>query len=295
MVVKELALQGSSFRGHDESETSLNQGNVKSWIRFSAKLNEKIKNVVLDKAPGNAKYTSPSIQKEIMAIIANKVRRRIREEIGDSCYSILVDEAVDQAGREQMSIILSCLCKAKALLVGLRLAANVVRVLEFEESMSDDARYDYDPEFYSGPFPLVFTEVYRTITSPKKTLTDTKPYISINSGAQLGTKNATGFAKVVSENVSLCYKSTMPDDEVWVMLKCGVDESWTKLFTCPRSCCLINHLEVWKDGAYICHDMSVCDIDTGEVIRNSIEIEGTVNCFASMLTFLLQHVFPCLN
>ncbi|CAN1255979.1 Zinc finger MYM-type protein 1 [Linum perenne] len=106
MVVKELALQGSSFRGHDESETSLNQGNVKSWIRFSAKLNEKIKNVVLDKAPGNAKYTSPSIQKEILAIIANKVRRRIREEIGDSCYSILVDEAVDQAGREQMSIIL---------------------------------------------------------------------------------------------------------------------------------------------------------------------------------------------
>ncbi|CAN1254334.1 Zinc finger MYM-type protein 1 [Linum perenne] len=106
MVVQELALQGSSFRGHDESETSLNQGNVKSWIRFSARLNEEIKNVVLDKAPGNAKYTSPSIQKEILAIIANRVRGMLREEIGDSCYSILVDEAVDQAGKEQMSIIL---------------------------------------------------------------------------------------------------------------------------------------------------------------------------------------------
>ncbi|CAN0917608.1 Zinc finger MYM-type protein 1 [Linum grandiflorum] len=106
MVVRELALLGSSFRAHDESETSLNQGNVKSWIHYSAKLNEEIKNVVLDKAPGNAKYTSPDIQKEILAIIANRVRGKIREEIGDSCYVILVDEAVDQAGREQMSIIL---------------------------------------------------------------------------------------------------------------------------------------------------------------------------------------------
>ncbi|CAN1140996.1 Zinc finger MYM-type protein 1 [Linum perenne] len=106
MVVQELALQGSSFRGHDEFETSLNQGNLKSWIRFSARLNEEIKNVVLDKAPENAKYTSPSIQKEILAIIANRVHGMIREEIGDSCYSILVDEAVDQAGKEQMSIIL---------------------------------------------------------------------------------------------------------------------------------------------------------------------------------------------
>ncbi|CAN1222338.1 hypothetical protein LINGRAPRIM_LOCUS549 [Linum grandiflorum] len=93
MVVRELALQGSSFRAHDESETSLNQGNVKSWIHYSAKLNEEIKNVVLDKAPGNAKYTSPGIQKEILAIIANRVRGKIREEIGDSCYAILVDEA----------------------------------------------------------------------------------------------------------------------------------------------------------------------------------------------------------
>ncbi|CAN1798037.1 Zinc finger MYM-type protein 1, partial [Linum perenne] len=56
--------------------------------------------------PGNAKYTSPSIQKEILEIIANRVRRKIREDIGDSCFSILVDEAVDAARREQMFIIL---------------------------------------------------------------------------------------------------------------------------------------------------------------------------------------------
>ncbi|CAN1294723.1 Zinc finger MYM-type protein 1 [Linum perenne] len=106
MVVKELALQGSSFRGHDEFETSLNQRNVKSWIRFKVGLGIESISQPYFKAPGNAKYTSPSIQKEILAIIVNKVRGRIREEIGDSCYSILDDESVDQAGREQMSIIL---------------------------------------------------------------------------------------------------------------------------------------------------------------------------------------------
>ncbi|CAI0460060.1 unnamed protein product [Linum tenue] len=106
MVVKQLALQGSSFRGHDESDDSLNPGNVLAWIGFAAKLNDQINSVVLRNAPGNAKYTSPSIQKEILGIIANRVRCKICEEIGDSCFSILVDEAVDEAGREQMSIIL---------------------------------------------------------------------------------------------------------------------------------------------------------------------------------------------
>ncbi|CAN1745516.1 hypothetical protein LINPERHAP1_LOCUS2466 [Linum perenne] len=82
---------------------------------------------------------------------------------------------------------------------------------------------------------------------------------------------------------SMCNKSIMPDDEVWVMLKCGVAESWTKLFTCRRSHCLIHHLEIWKDGAYICHEMRVWDIATGEVIRKGIEIEGTVGCFDAQI------------
>ncbi|CAI0464094.1 unnamed protein product [Linum tenue] len=100
MVVKQLALQGSSFRGHDESDDSLNPGNVLAWIGFAAKLNDQIQSVVLRNAPGNAKYISPSIQKEILGIIANKMRCKIRDEIGDSCFSILIDEAVDEAGRE---------------------------------------------------------------------------------------------------------------------------------------------------------------------------------------------------
>ena len=66
----------------------------------------KIDNVVLDKAPGNATYTSPLIQKEILRIFANKVRNKIREEIGDRKFCLFVDEAIDKSNKEQMAIIL---------------------------------------------------------------------------------------------------------------------------------------------------------------------------------------------
>jgi hypothetical protein len=42
---------------------------------------------------------------EILSIYASKVRRHIREEIGDSKFSILVDETCDVAKREQMALV----------------------------------------------------------------------------------------------------------------------------------------------------------------------------------------------
>ena len=83
-IVRKLALQGCAFRGRDESETSLNHENVKK--------------VVLNNAPKNAKYVTPSIRKEILSIMANQVRRKIHDEIGDAYFCILVDEAQDEAG-----------------------------------------------------------------------------------------------------------------------------------------------------------------------------------------------------
>ncbi|CAN1854208.1 F-box protein CPR1 [Linum perenne] len=72
--------------------------------------------------------------------------------------------------------------------------------------------------------------------------------------------------------------------ETWAMLKCGVVESWTRLFTwlqAGRS----NQLEVWKDGAYICDDMNVYDIaNSDQPIYKHIEIEGTVSLEARIFT-----------
>ncbi|CAN0847414.1 Zinc finger MYM-type protein 1 [Linum grandiflorum] len=106
VVVERLALQGGAFTGHDESNTSLNRGNFIEWVNFLSQWNDEVKKVVLGNALGNAKYVSPLIQKELLAIMGNKVRKKIREEVGDACFAILVDEAQDESGHEQMTIIL---------------------------------------------------------------------------------------------------------------------------------------------------------------------------------------------
>ncbi|XP_057745476.1 uncharacterized protein LOC130963370 [Arachis stenosperma] len=46
------------------------------------------------------------VQKEILHILATKVRNSIREEIGDAKFCIIVDEARDESKKEQMTIVL---------------------------------------------------------------------------------------------------------------------------------------------------------------------------------------------
>ncbi|CAL9020865.1 unnamed protein product [Prunus brigantina] len=70
-------------------------------------MNVEVEKVVLENAPGNAKYIASTIQKEILNIFANKVRKKIREEVGeDGKFCILVNEALDESKKEQMAIIL---------------------------------------------------------------------------------------------------------------------------------------------------------------------------------------------
>ena len=101
-----LAFQAYAFRGHDESLDSKNRGNFIELIIFTSTFNDKVVSVVLENTPQNAKYTSPTIQKEILHILASKVQNAIREEIGDEKFCILIDEAQDELKREQMAIIL---------------------------------------------------------------------------------------------------------------------------------------------------------------------------------------------
>ena len=95
-----------SFRGHDESLDSKNMGNFIELIKFTSTFNDKVASVILKNASGNAKYTLPTIQKEILHILASNVWNAIHEEIGDTKFCILVDEARDESKREQMAIIL---------------------------------------------------------------------------------------------------------------------------------------------------------------------------------------------
>ena len=104
--VRLLANQGQAFRGHDEFESYLNAGNFKQVRKSYERMASDDDRVVLQNVPGNVKYISPSIQKQLLNILGNRVRQMIREEVGDAKFCILVDEAVDAAGKEQMSIVL---------------------------------------------------------------------------------------------------------------------------------------------------------------------------------------------
>ncbi|KAG7943691.1 hypothetical protein I3843_15G055900, partial [Carya illinoinensis] len=79
---------------------------IDKMLKLLASYNDKVGKLVLENAPKSSKYTSPQIQKEILEVLAKKVRNKIREDVGDSRFCIVVDEARDESKREQMAIIL---------------------------------------------------------------------------------------------------------------------------------------------------------------------------------------------
>nr|XP_023892112.1 uncharacterized protein LOC112004126 [Quercus suber] len=60
---------------------------------------------IIEKALKNATYTLPRIQKEILHVFSAKVKKVIREEIGDAKFCIMVDETHDESIKEQMAVV----------------------------------------------------------------------------------------------------------------------------------------------------------------------------------------------
>ncbi|KAK4275757.1 hypothetical protein QN277_018788 [Acacia crassicarpa] len=104
--IRYLIRQGLPFRGHDETNASMNQGNFLELVKFLCESNEEVNNVSLNNAPENLKMIAPSIQKDITHVVASLVTRAIISDIGDNFFSILVDEARDISMKEQMAIVL---------------------------------------------------------------------------------------------------------------------------------------------------------------------------------------------
>lgn len=105
-AVRWFTFQSCAFRGHDERPNSKNRGNFIEMVKVLASYNGDAAETVLENAPKNAKYTSPLIQKELLHILSTKVRNKIREDIGDAKFCILVDETRDESKRKQMALVL---------------------------------------------------------------------------------------------------------------------------------------------------------------------------------------------
>ncbi|KAI0510290.1 hypothetical protein KFK09_010891 [Dendrobium nobile] len=102
--VRFLIRQGLSFRGHDESSSSNNQGNYVELFQFLANHNEEVKNVTFENANAKLKLIAPKVQREICASIAAETLAVIMNDIGDSYLTILVDESRDVSTKEQLAI-----------------------------------------------------------------------------------------------------------------------------------------------------------------------------------------------
>jgi hypothetical protein len=101
-----LLHQGLPFRGHDECECSSNQGNYLELLHFLSRNNEAIKRVTFSEAPRHNKLTSPDIQKDITQAAAEEITNVIIKDLGDSLFSILIDESRDISIKEQMAVVL---------------------------------------------------------------------------------------------------------------------------------------------------------------------------------------------
>ncbi|XP_076893463.1 uncharacterized protein LOC143545449 [Bidens hawaiensis] len=95
-----------SFRGHDESETSLYRGHFIELLKLFGVINEEIDKVILSNAPRNNQMIAPSIQEEICNCFTAEVLKKIFNELVDNVFSILVDELRDVSKKEQTALVL---------------------------------------------------------------------------------------------------------------------------------------------------------------------------------------------
>ncbi|CAM8920402.1 unnamed protein product [Rhodiola kirilowii] len=105
-VVRLLLQQGLAFRGHNESEDSLNKGNFLEILDWYSSRNLDVGKVMNENAPGNNKLICHSVQKDIIEACGSETRKAIISDIGDKFFSLLVDEARDCSIKEQMAIVL---------------------------------------------------------------------------------------------------------------------------------------------------------------------------------------------
>lgn len=100
------AIQGIAQRGGDESENSVNRGNFLELVNLLEYFNDDFKQK-RQSLPNNSKYTSPSMQNEILTVFGQMVRDKISNELQKCEYfAIMVDETKDISKIEQLSVVL---------------------------------------------------------------------------------------------------------------------------------------------------------------------------------------------
>lgn len=104
-VIRQIAVQNEAFRGHDKSNTSLNQVKFLEEIEFLAKYYPPLQ-LWLQNHPGNISWLSPDIQNEMIEILANNIIDIIKMQVNESKYYSVECDEVTSHKHLYMSIVL---------------------------------------------------------------------------------------------------------------------------------------------------------------------------------------------
>ena len=117
-IVETIVLCGRQnipLRGHRDSSTDMeglqstisNHGNFLALLNFRISAGDTILKEHLQSAGGNATYTSPDIQNQIIKILGDHIRDTILNRVRRSlCYALIADEVTDCSNKEQLCIVL---------------------------------------------------------------------------------------------------------------------------------------------------------------------------------------------
>ena len=101
--------QNIAVRGHVEStDGENNPGNFLALLKFRADVGDKVLANHFSQAGNRAKYTSPTIQNELISILGEQIRESIVNQIPSDApyFSILADKVIDVSNREQLSLVI---------------------------------------------------------------------------------------------------------------------------------------------------------------------------------------------
>lgn len=103
--------QGVALRGHRDDSTHVeldplsNHGNFLALLQFRVLAGDKVLEEHLQRALGNALYTSKTIQNEMINICGNLIRQKLLKSVHDGhFFSVIADEATDASNKEQLSL-----------------------------------------------------------------------------------------------------------------------------------------------------------------------------------------------
>lgn len=92
---------------HKQNESGNNPGNFQALLQLQIECGDSILKEHVTNGPKNAKYSSRTVQNELIAAVGQYMQQKIVTEVKEAKYiSVCADEAIDASNKEQLPLVL---------------------------------------------------------------------------------------------------------------------------------------------------------------------------------------------